>query len=157
MRTSSFQKSAHAARYAVITALKGERNYWVCGAISFVFCGEMAEGHATCKKAVLRKAILTADRESPWQDLSDLDGSPLQSIHYLSDGHVGVNYWANPETVISFNIVPEADHIRKSQVYAYEKYIQDLARRLHASHLFRDIKEIVGGFTVKSTKSYRVD
>ncbi|MBI4158351.1 MAG: hypothetical protein HY505_01905 [Candidatus Yanofskybacteria bacterium] len=128
-----------------------QRRYTVDGDIVFVFrpphdftpqCFEM-----------LRDAIVFVDRKFPWKDTNDHDGTEVSDIRYLGDAHVVIHNFNPQEQHVWFWIVPHYDSMRKSQLYAYEKYLAKLAEELNKKRFFRS-DSVRSVFRVVSSTSF---
>ena len=103
-----------------------ERNYHVEGAIAFVFKPPLENPNL----GLLRWAIEYMDSLFPWKDDQIPEGVEYKSIRYLSEGDVVIHNFSFPEQHIWFHIHPQYGSMRKSQIYAYEKYLAKLAEEL---------------------------
>lgn len=75
------------------------------------------------------QAIREVDKQSPWKDVA-CDGTSLPSIDLLQFKSDQFNNWTTPELNVWFLIEPTARYMQKSQIYAYEKYLEMLAQKL---------------------------
>lgn len=127
------------------------RHYDVSGAIAFELLFHSTEPDLTA----MAEAIRNIDYWYPW---SDLDAAPLageyKSIFHLSDGHVITHNFSTPLKIVWFNIHPPSGHMRKSQVYAYEKYLAKLAKEL-AKGFASTVSEVRSVIEVRASTSFK--
>ena len=111
----------------IINAMHGERRYAVNGSISFELSPYAPE---FIDLARLANEIRGIDKLFPWGDNYRSD-EKFTSIGYLSDGEIVVHNASRiPERVCWFHIYPTNRHIRRGQIYAYEKYLAKIAEEL---------------------------
>jgi hypothetical protein len=107
------------------------RQYHVYGEIVFTLKKLFDDDRTSSPE--LREQMLQAIREvdelHPWKDIA-YDGAQLPSIDLLQFKSDQFNNWTTPELNVWFLIEPTARYITKSQMYAYEKYIETLAQKL---------------------------
>ncbi len=130
-----------------------DRSHKVEGIIDFWFHGS----ELPVSVDELRKAIRDADEQSPWKDEAP-HRHDLASIHHLSDGQggvvdVGIGY-GKEEYNVSFRLNPEFQMLRRGQVQAYKKYLENLGRILNRKG-FPGLKRITVYLTVIQQTTFR--
>lgn len=90
-------------------------------------------------------ALSIADRESPW---CDPDPSGLNAgLDFIQDHHPKKEYSCN------FYIQPDRIHVAKGQIYAYDKYLSTLAKKL-ADMKLRGVTEVRSTIKVQKTTRF---
>lgn len=111
----------------VSTFIGGDRSYSVEGYINFKFVSAEFEPNLEA----LERAIREVDARFPWKDeMPPLSNEAFESIRYITTGRIRVNNWTVPEKDCSFCIHPGRSDVRRSQIYAYEKYLDKLSQEL---------------------------
>ena len=126
---------------------KDSHSHHVEGRLAFVFAHHLAE----TSLQLLREAILAVDSEFPWKDFNYY-GDPYPSIRMLSDGEALIHNYTTPEKWCWFSIFPGHQSLKRSQVYAYEKYLMKLAEELAKRRLpnvaqVRNVMQVTTGST----------
>ena len=128
-------------RNSLANKLDGERKYDVTGRICFNLI------RARAYPAAYRAMIENVDRDFPWRDDVHPDWHrDFKSIKDLSDGEVVTDNLPGDPTRVWFEIRPYCK-MRKSQVYAYEKYMEKLAIEL-AKMKFEGLESVGYGVEV---------
>ncbi len=130
--------------------INGGRRYEVSGALAF----EMLHYSFEHDFAAMRKAICEVDAEFPWRDDLHPDIT-FESIGYLSNGNVVLHKYAKPLKMVWFTIHPKWGNLRKSQVYAYERYLAKIAEEL-AKRFVDEVREVRSVIEVRSGTSFSV-
>ncbi|MBU6501072.1 MAG: hypothetical protein KGJ89_03015 [Patescibacteria group bacterium] len=134
--------------------IRGERRYNVKGNIVF----EIGHGCHNMELDLqqLAAAIREVDAMFPWHD-DDIDSKMNhKSLFYLSGGRVVVHDLNGPLKMVWFDLFTEYRDIRRSQVYAYEKYLAKLAEEL-AKKKFVGIAEVTSAIEVRTSRHFRVN
>ncbi len=133
---------------------KEERRYSVGGDIVFEFTPAPGRECFPEVLAELRVALKSVNRAYPWKDRNDYDGTDAPSFSHLSDGQSTYHNFSTPELHVWFHIIPGIDNVRKSQIYAYEKYLEKLAEELSKKELgamsVRSVFRVGSGTTFKT-------
>ena len=127
------------------------RHYDVSGAIAFELLFHSTEPDL----AAMAKAIRDIDYWYPWMDMDATPSSgEYKSIFHLSDGHVVTHNFNTPLKIVWFSIHPMSGHMKKSQVYAYEKYLAKLAKEL-AKQFAGAVTEVRSVIEVRASTSFK--
>lgn len=129
----------------------GKRTETVSGTFKLVFHGR----ELPVPVSQLRQVIRDVDAQAPWKDESLYDKDP-KSIHYFFDNGGVMNNWGPgmEDCSRSFTIEPEISILRKGQVHAYQKYLENLCRLLLMRSL-PSLKEIQVTMNVRQMMFFR--
>ena len=135
MRTNSNYINASSLVQFLLQLVKGQPKSYDRGYDAHALIGFWTKSIKTeISASELRTAIQKIDAEFPWQD-EPLRGEPYMSISYLSEGEVVVHECNTPANKVCwFELYPHRD-LKRSQLYAYEKYINNLGEKLKKSNI----------------------
>ena len=137
---------------------KEERRYGVEGEIIFKFTFKFDPDPERVlpqdKLDALRAAIWEVDSAYPWKDKNDYGDSDFPSLGFVGSPEHQFHNLAIPELHVWFRVVSWQQYIRKSQQYAYEKYLAMLASELAKKELFGS-ESVRYNFRSYSTKTFK--
>jgi hypothetical protein len=125
----------------------GARDYHVHGAIEFEMVHREKESVAELE--FLRTAILDADRQFPWVD-AEFTGPGLESIRTFEPPAELV---VEGTRTVWVKINARVEFMRRSQVYAYERYLAKIAETIAADPQWKGIVKKVESVIYSAKKS----
>ena len=131
-------------------ARKSTRRYAVQGSILFqTTLANQEEGLPAREPRHLRWLIQQADTAMPWRDQHDYSGRQMGSLCFLGDPVQERPVLYSHEVTIQFLICPEYPTLRENQVFAYQRYLENLGKTLR--RIVPGSYSIQITFTVSST------
>src|SRR3989344_963415 len=108
----------------------------------------------------IRDAIMEVDNIFPWRDTNEYyeyNNLVAPSINQIGRAENQFNNWGgrSTELCVWFTLKPGVHYVRKSQLYAYEKYLEKLAEELAGKKDELGFTSVRSVFRTGSTKKFK--